>query len=91
MREADPCQDDRHETRRFSAVVWCDRRGVPFHLVSDGLGSELALSEFAERQAAFWAWCAERERFARRHGWTGGEDARRQEQVHAEPFDLSAI
>ena len=58
-----------------------------FDLVSD----RNSLSEFAERQAAFRAWCAERERFARRHGWTGGEDVRRREEVHTEPFDLSAI
>ena len=62
--------------------AWCG-----FDLVSD----RNSLSEFAERGAAFRAWCAEGGRFARRHGWTGGGDVRRREEVAVEPFDLSAI
>lgn len=67
--------------------LWCDRRGVRFHLV----GGEDPLPLFAVRQHEFGAWCAERARFAGVHGWHGGRDVRRREEVSVEPFDLSAL
>jgi hypothetical protein len=49
----------------------------------------MLIAEFAERQAAFRSWCAERAGFAATHGWTGGKAVRRREEVA--PFDLNAI
>ena len=57
----------------------------------DLVGDRNPLSEFAQRGEASRAWCAERESFAREHGWTGGSEARLQEEGLAEPFDLSAL
>ncbi len=83
----EPVADEEPPAELIDFELWCAERGVPFHLVSD----KNTLSEFADRQAAFRAWCAERERFAARHGWTRGEPVRRREEVSVEPFDLNAI
>ena len=82
-----PVADQEPPTELTDFRLWCRRRGVKFDLVGD----RDPLSEFAQRGEAFGVWCGEREGFACRHGWAGGDEARLHEEGLAEPFDLSAL